>query len=212
MEYRSRVVEIMEQLNLDGETMLLSDVYEDRSDMATILLANLLADFQAKFDSQAANLDLSQRALLASAWYSICFEPDYMMKYQYKNQPLLGLPWTITNEIIAILTHQNLNMFDFEENDTLMQDEWVKLDSLDSNYSLDQFTERECTVLLTTIKLAMTWITRINYLYERDFEVIYLTNRARTRRHNEDDYMQKLVEVCFNFSKLQFTSLFYFFY
>ena len=110
MEYKLRIVEIMEQLDIANEVVLFSDVYEDKSDVSKVLVRSMFQYFQSKFDTRCEQMiekERGDRSLLASAWYAICFEKGFT----YNGKILLGLPWIIAEEMckLAELSHRKLS-------------------------------------------------------------------------------------------------------
>lgn len=113
LKYQLKAVEVMEQLNIAGEAVLFSDVYEDKSDASRVLVRGMFEHFQALFNEQAEKLKLSEpkeRFLLASAWYTIGYEQQKSSSKQlYNGQPLLGLPWLVPEEICNLAQYSKEN-------------------------------------------------------------------------------------------------------
>lgn len=100
-EYRIKIIDLMEQLEVENEVMLFADVYEEKKDVSKVLLDGLFAHFQKKFTKQCEALKCTytiDRLYLASAWYAICYD----RKFTYNGRPILGLPWLISNEICQL--------------------------------------------------------------------------------------------------------------
>ena len=105
MEYKLRIVEIMDQLDIENETILFSEVYEDKSDTSKTLVSGLFTYFRNKFYSQYNELECSDdRQLLISSWYAICYEKCFT----YNGKILIGLPWIISEKLCQ-LADANLN-------------------------------------------------------------------------------------------------------
>lgn len=100
-EYRIKVVDIMEQLEVENEVMLFADIYEEKKDVAKQLLNHFFLHFQEKFKSQCQKLGCTytiDRLYLTSAWYAICYEKCLT----YNGKPLLGLPWLVAEEVCQL--------------------------------------------------------------------------------------------------------------
>ena len=99
LEYKLRIIEIMEQLDIGSEVILFSDVYEDKSDVSKVLVRGMFNYFRSKFDAHCETFVSSEdRLLYASAWYAICFEKCST----YNGKILLGLPWIIADEMCQL--------------------------------------------------------------------------------------------------------------
>lgn len=100
-EYRAKITDLMEQLEVENEVMLFADVYENKKDVCKVLLDRLFAHFQKKFLKQCESLKITHsidRLYLASAWYAICHD----RKFTHNGRPILGLPWLVANEICQL--------------------------------------------------------------------------------------------------------------
>lgn len=105
LKYKLKIVEIMEQLNIDSEVVLFSDVYEDKSDASRVLVRSMFDYFQYKFNEQAKSFtEPVDRYLLISSWYAICYEKNYT----YNGKPILGLPWLVADEVCQLAVYSSL--------------------------------------------------------------------------------------------------------
>nr|XP_046919788.1 RNA-dependent RNA polymerase 1-like isoform X3 [Dermatophagoides farinae] len=108
-EYYYRIVETMETMGIASEAAFLSDLYEKRPEVATYLSHDLSDHIRGVYARQSAGKNPYQKHLLTSAWYAICFEKSTLFQYHYKQRPLLGLPFMISNELINLAYYINLN-------------------------------------------------------------------------------------------------------
>lgn len=60
-DYLSQMRQILDQLNIENETILLSDVYENKEEASTDLMHKLIEHFRAKFQQQCLDCGISKR-------------------------------------------------------------------------------------------------------------------------------------------------------
>lgn len=147
IEYCHFAIETMEMMGIDSEAAMISNVYEDKSDASGLVFDKLFQYFNNKYKLQAETKSESERLLLTSAWYTICFKKCHLLQYHYRNQPLLGLPFLIPDELIKLIAYKR-------KQDTLE----VNKDII-SPYPLDD------GIIQFTCYLIMYWIDKFNVLF-----------------------------------------------
>ncbi|XP_075675970.1 uncharacterized protein LOC113794713 isoform X2 [Dermatophagoides pteronyssinus] len=109
-EYYNRIVETMETLGVESEAAFLTDLFDKRPEVTTFLSRDLFRHMQEIFDKQLLGKSKRQKIILISAWYAICFEKSTLLQYHYKQRPLLGMPFMLSDKLIELAYYVDLNM------------------------------------------------------------------------------------------------------
>ncbi|XP_027197271.2 uncharacterized protein LOC113791671 [Dermatophagoides pteronyssinus] len=177
IEYYHFAIETMEMMGIDSEASLISNVYEDKSDASGLVFDKLFEYFKQKFQQQAENKSEFQKLLLTSAWYTICFEKCHLLQYHYRNQPLLGLPFLIPDEIIKLIDYKR------------KQDAAEITKNASLSYPIDD------EIISFTCDLIMHWIERLNELfnYQMKSELKILKNN-KWIAYSEMELLKNFIE------------------
>lgn len=163
-EYYYRIVEAMETLGVESEAVFLSDLFDKRQEVTTFLYRDLFRQFQNTFAQQSAGKNDYQKILLTSAWYAICFERSTLLRYHYKQRPLLGLPFMISKELIKLAYYINLN-------EAITTPVLTFLTQEDQTNNTIRFPYDDCIILST--KFILYWMEKFQ---ENFFKTIELAN------------------------------------
>lgn len=151
----------MEQMDVENEIVLLSDVYELKADSSNLLIQHLLKHFGEKFEKQCADMKSEHEQMLcASAWYAICYEMDV----SFNQVRLFGLPWTIVPQMCKLSQYTamfNIEKFPKPEIDPLEEEEKLINQLTQSNQQMQQ--EHQNLVISITLQLILSWIYKIKY-------------------------------------------------
>lgn len=169
------VIEIMESMNIDSEVALLTNVYEDKPEITFVIIEKLFTHFINKFEEQLVEKNNHERLLLISAWYAISFEKSEMIQYHYKNQPLFGLPFMVSEQMIKLL--------EFVKN----QDTPIK----ENKYGEDVY---QCLLNFGT-NLLIYWFEQANLIYNHSSTKIKYLNGEKFEIIDESELLHKFIQV-----------------
>lgn len=158
----------MEQLDVENEIVLLSDVYELKSDSSKVLIDHLVHYFEDKFQFQSKSMDVDEQMLLASAWYAICYEKNF----SFNQIRLFGLPWMILDQM-CLLTQYSSQLAVCDNGIIVDEQEFIVNDYGDAaNMTIEDLNklnpiwkseQHQCLVIGVTLQLVLSWIYKIKY-------------------------------------------------
>lgn len=193
IEYYHFAIETMEMMGIDSEAALISNVYEDKSDASGLVFDKLFKYFEEKFELQAKNKSESQRLLLISAWYTICFEKCHLFQFHYRNQPLLGLPFLVPDEIIKLIAFKRKQETNGTK-DTIL------------SYPTNDW------IISFTCDLIMYWIYKLNDLFDYKMQ-----SKLKIYKHNrwiilsEKEILNNFIKVNIHYFLMIIINFSYFF-
>nr|SZF06521.1 RNA-dependent RNApolymerase 1-like [Psoroptes ovis] len=179
IDYCHYAVETMEMMGIDSEAALISNVYEDKSDASGLIFDRLFEYFNEKFQLQSKDFDEKEKLLLISAWYTICFEKCHLLQFHFRNQPLIGLPFLIPEELIKLISFKhryqqqqqqkvNISMFMMENNSTLIE---------------------------LTVDLLLYWIHKMNEMFKYEIKSkIKIDLNGEFMIIGEEEWMRNLIK------------------
>ncbi|OTF80411.1 hypothetical protein BLA29_001336 [Euroglyphus maynei] len=136
--YCHLVIDHMEMLDIESEAALISNVYENRNDVATTVLNDLFIHFQSMFEQQARGKSDDERLLLISAWYAICFQRSDHIRYRYHDEPLFGMPFLVPNEMINLMKNVKKSIIAIPVTCKTIESEHIEMTCLIIMFWMDQ--------------------------------------------------------------------------